>query len=105
LNLSNCPDTLEINLGARGAVANLSNPLRSCSSSLTPDRSTLTQMNLSKMIDELRTERKNIVQAIMMFERMAAGRGKRRGRPPAWMAQVKRRGRPPGSKNKARNGA
>jgi hypothetical protein len=65
-------------------------------------------MNLSKMIAELRTEQEHIDQAILMFERIAAGRGKRRGRPPAWMAQVKqvkRRGRPPGSRNKAKNGS
>jgi hypothetical protein len=61
-------------------------------------------MNLTKMIDELRTERQNMDQAIRMFERLVAGQGKRRGRPPAWIAQVKRRGRPPGSKNKPKKG-
>ncbi len=52
------------------------------------------------MLDELRTERENLEQAITTLERLATGRGKRRGRPPAWMTAVKRRGRPPGSKNK-----
>ncbi len=52
------------------------------------------------MLAELRAERENIEQAIVTLERLAAGRGKRLGRPPAWMAVVKRRGRPPGSKNK-----
>jgi len=48
----------------------------------------------------LRAEREGIEQAIMVLERIALGRGRRRGRPPKWMTQVKRRGRPPGSKNR-----
>lgn len=52
------------------------------------------------MLAELRTEREQLIEAIAVLERLAAGREKRRGRPPAWMAEVKRRGRPPGSKNK-----
>ena len=52
------------------------------------------------MVEELRTERAQIEEAIMALERLARGRGKRRGRPPAWMTGTKRRGRPPGSKNK-----
>jgi hypothetical protein len=46
-------------------------------------------MNLTKMIDELRTERQNIDQAILMFERLVAGQGKKRGRPPAWMSNAR----------------
>jgi len=60
-------------------------------------------MNLTKMIAELRTEREHIDDAILVLERLAAGQGRRRGRPPKWMAQVKRRGRPPGSKNKPKD--
>ena len=60
-----------------------------------------TKMDLTKMLAELRQEREQIEEAIMSLERLARGRGKRRGRPPAWMQTVKRRGRPPGSKNKA----
>lgn len=55
------------------------------------------------MLAELREEREGIEQAIMVLQRLSAGHGKRRGRPPAWMSAVKatkRRGRPPGSKNK-----
>ena len=52
------------------------------------------------MLAELRTERDHIDEAILIFERLAAGRGRRRGRPPAWMTAVKRRGRPQGTKNK-----
>ena len=60
-------------------------------------------MDVSKILAELREERLQIEEAIMSLERLARGRGKRRGRPPGWLAEVgaKRRGRPPGSKNKA----
>jgi hypothetical protein len=60
-------------------------------------------MDVSKILAELREERQQIEEAIVSLERLARGRGRRRGRPPAWMADVapvKRRGRPPGSKNK-----
>ncbi len=57
-------------------------------------------MDVAKMLAELRQEREHIEEAIMTLERLARGRGKRRGRPPAWMSEIKRRGRPPGSKNK-----
>jgi hypothetical protein len=57
-------------------------------------------MDITKMLAELRNEREQVEQAIMVLERIARGQGKRRGRPPAWMSQVKKRGRPPGSKNK-----
>ncbi len=59
-------------------------------------------MDITKMLAELRQEREQIEEAILSLERLARGRGKRRGRPPAWMSQPKRRGRPPGSKNKPR---
>lgn len=57
-------------------------------------------MDVMKMLAELRQERQQLEEAIVTLERLARGRGKRRGRPPAWMTEVKRRGRPPGSKNK-----
>lgn len=61
-------------------------------------------MDVSKILTELREERQQIEEAIVSLERLARGRGRRRGRPPSWMAEmtptVKRRGRPPGSKNK-----
>ena len=52
------------------------------------------------MLDELRAEREQIEESIIVLEHLARGQGKRRGRPPAWMTEVKRMGRPPGSKNK-----
>jgi hypothetical protein len=59
-------------------------------------------MDVTKILSELREERVQIEEAILSLERLARGRGKRRGRPPAWMSEMtaKRRGRPPGSKNK-----
>lgn len=57
-------------------------------------------MDLVKMLADLRQERQQIEEAIVTLERLANGRGKRRGRPPAWMSELKRRGRPPGSKNR-----
>lgn len=65
------------------------------------------------MLAELRMEREQIEEAILSLERLARGRGRRRGRPPAWLKEaagpladnsdgngepapeVKRRGRPP----------
>lgn len=60
-------------------------------------------MDVLKMLADLRAEREQIEEAIMTLERLARGRGRRRGRPPAWMSALKRRGRPPGSKNKPKN--
>ena len=57
-------------------------------------------MDVLKMLTELREERAQVEEAILALERLASGRGKRRGRPPAWLSQLKRRGRPPGSKNR-----
>jgi hypothetical protein len=62
-------------------------------------------MDVLKMLAELRQERAHIEEAILTLERLASGRGRRRGRPPAWMTAVKRRGRPPGSKNKPKESA
>ena len=59
-------------------------------------------MDVIKMLAELRQERDQLEEAILTLERLARGRGRRRGRPPAWMNELKRRGRPPGSKNKAK---
>jgi hypothetical protein len=57
-------------------------------------------MDVIKMLAELRQERDQLEEAILTLERLAQGRGRRRGRPPSWMTELKRRGRPPGSKNK-----
>lgn len=72
------------------------------------------------MLTELRLEREQIEEAILTLERLARGRGRRRGRPPSWLKDAansatgeeetdplatplepRRRGRPPGSKAKA----
>jgi len=62
-------------------------------------------MDVLKMLADLRQERDQLEEAILTLERLARGRGRRRGRPPAWMSEVKRRGRPPGSKNKTKESA
>jgi hypothetical protein len=70
-------------------------------------------LDVDKMLAELRLEREQIEEAILTLERLARGRGRRRGRPPAWLKEAsaqgsteentdhpapepKRRGRPPG---------
>jgi hypothetical protein len=57
-------------------------------------------MDVLKMLRHLQQQRDRLAEAILVLERLAAGGGKRRGRPHAWMTAVKRRGRPLGSKNK-----
>jgi hypothetical protein len=62
-------------------------------------------MDIGNVLSALRQEHEQISEAIMSLERLASGQGKRRGRPPAWMANAgaettkKKRGRKPGSKN------
>jgi hypothetical protein len=58
-------------------------------------------MDVSKILEELRQEREQLEEAILSLERLARGRGRRRGRPPSWMVEAKKRGRPVGSKNKS----
>ena len=67
-------------------------------------------MDVMKLIAGLQTERERIEQAILVLEGLARGKGKRRGRRPAWMTAAtngvpKHRGRPPGSKNKPKTDA
>jgi hypothetical protein len=60
------------------------------------------EMDITKILEDLRRERQQLEEAILSLERLAVG-GKRRGRPPAWIVaaqQVRGPGRPPGSKNK-----
>lgn len=52
------------------------------------------RMDINKMLAELRAERDQFAEVILVLELLAAGRGRRRGRPPAWMTALKRRGRP-----------
>ncbi len=85
-------------------------------------------MDVDKMLAELRLERQQIEEAILTLERLARGRGRRRGRPPSWLKEAgavlteggegaraesltnglafvqepRRRGRPPGSGNKVK---
>lgn len=47
-------------------------------------------MDVNKMLQELREEREQIEEAILTLERLARGRGKRRGRPPAWLSEMRK---------------
>ncbi len=77
-------------------------------------------LDVDKMLAELKMEREQLEEAILTLERLARGRGRRRGRPPSWLkdaaaavssagenemdssfSEPRRRGRPPGSKTKA----
>ena len=51
----------------------------------------------------LRQEKEQVDEAIISLERLVQGRGKRRGRPPAWLKQAKdrRRRRRPAREKKA----
>lgn len=66
-------------------------------------------MDVAKILAELRLEREQIEEAILSLERLATGRGRRRGRPPKWMAEAKKRPRgatsPRRSENPARSAA
>ncbi len=45
-------------------------------------------MDVQKILIELRQEREQIDQSILSLERLARGRGKRRGRPPKWLKEA-----------------
>ncbi|MBI2686378.1 MAG: hypothetical protein HYX27_08685 [Acidobacteria bacterium] len=51
-------------------------------------------MDVTKILEQLREERDQIEAAIVTLERLALGRGKRRGRPPSWMVEARRRTKP-----------
>ena len=47
-------------------------------------------MDIHRILTELRSEKARLEEAILTIERLAAGSlGKRRGRPPKWMASAK----------------
>jgi hypothetical protein len=47
-------------------------------------------MDILKILAELRSEKERLEEAILTIERLASGHlGKRRGRPPKWMANAK----------------
>ncbi len=48
-------------------------------------------MDVDKIIADLRHEREQIEEAIEVLERLAQGRGKRRGRRPGWMKEAEER--------------
>ncbi|MEK7409328.1 MAG: hypothetical protein AAB225_30050 [Acidobacteriota bacterium] len=58
-------------------------------------------MDVGTILDNLRQEREQLEDAIISLERLARGRGKRRGRPPAWLAEARKRTRVVGAKSKS----
>ena len=59
-------------------------------------------MDVTKILAELRQERDQIEEAIITLERLAQGRGKRRGRPPHWLQEARKRAaKAAGAKGKA----
>lgn len=48
-------------------------------------------MDVAKILAQLKEERDRIEAAIVTLERLALGRGKRRGRPPSWMVEARKR--------------
>jgi hypothetical protein len=65
------------------------------------------KLDIANILAELRQEHEHLEEAILALERLAAGGKRRRGRPPAWMANLKnesaekpRSGRPSGSENR-----
>ena len=51
-------------------------------------------MDLVRMLAELRSERQQVEEAILVIERLALSGGTRRGRPPKWLAATKQEGIP-----------
>lgn len=47
-------------------------------------------MDVAKILGEMRQERAQIEEAILALERLARARGRKRGRPPAWMTAAKK---------------
>ena len=44
-------------------------------------------MDLNRIIQDLKAERDVLAAAIDCLERLAAGRGRKRGRPPKWLSE------------------
>ncbi len=47
-------------------------------------------MNYTQILDELRSERDMVDHAIAVLERLQVGAPRKRGRPPAWLAERKK---------------
>jgi hypothetical protein len=46
-------------------------------------------MDIEAILKQLRDEREHLEMSILAIERLQAGQGKRRGRPPAWLTAIK----------------
>lgn len=61
-------------------------------------------MDLQKTITQLTEERDCLNEAIECLQRLASGRGRRRGRPPEWMRELDKKKRASGSGPKKSGG-
>ena len=52
-------------------------------------------MDVTRILSELRAERAQLEEAVLSLERLARGRGKRRGHPPAWLSNEDESDDPP----------
>jgi hypothetical protein len=59
-------------------------------------------VDLNRIIEDLKAERDRLAAAIDCLERLAAGRGRKRGRPPAWLKE-KSEGRQPSNADATKN--
>jgi hypothetical protein len=63
-------------------------------------------MDLHKMITELQAEKTRLDEAIQALERLSAGKLRRRGRPPRWIAEtLKHKTAAAGSENGSEDGS
>ena len=59
-------------------------------------------MDITNTLSELRSEIQRLEEAILALQRLASGGGKRRGRPPKWMASIAEKAGPAASTPTAR---
>jgi len=45
-------------------------------------------MDFTRILSELRSQQQQLAEAILVLERLATAEGRRRGRPPKWMASA-----------------
>lgn len=62
-------------------------------------------MDLQRMIAELKAEKTRLDEAILALERLSAGKVRRRGRPPRWVAEQKYKTAAAGTENAEEQGS
>ncbi len=61
-------------------------------------------MDLNSILQQLRQQRDNVDESIAALERIATGMGRRRGRPPKWMAEAAKANAAPAAPVKKKRG-